>query len=831
MGSFLGDLRYSLRTLCRNPGFTIVALFSLALGIGANTTIFSVFSTIALRPFPVNEPNRLAIFYEAQPERQGFRGPTYTTFLELKKQSQSFEDWAITSLGGLQLSLAGQGKAEQIRICDVGPNFFSTVGVPPALGTSFGKEYSGIGIGESDTVVISHGLWQRFFGADPNILGQTVKVTGFPKTIVGVMPPGFWVFPWAKDVDLWLAHDLSLANVPNARWLRPIARLKEGVTIEQAQAEMDVISRRLEELDPEAHKGWNIRVEGLRDWSVSGYAETLYLLMGAVAFVLLIACANVANLLLARATAREKEIAVRASMGATRLSLLRQLLTESLVLAVLGGVLGVLLSLIGIRIFIVMAPTWLFRAEEVSIDHTVLAFTLGVSLLAGVLFGILPALQASRPHLQEALKEGGRGSRGSGGRGRSVLVVAEVALALVLLVGAGLMANSFLRLQTVDPGFNPKNLFVVSVWLSGTQYWDYVEGDRKRATPQVLMFYEQVLERISALPGVISAATAGPAPPAGGWNRFVEIVGEAPPADGRPRTSAYCEVSPEFFNTLEIPLLKGRYLNDQDEENSPWVVVINDAMDRQFFPDKDPLGKSLDLSMQHGAGDAVKEEQPRTIVGVVGNIKRWNLKWGRRALMYGSHKQRILEYPGILVAGHVRKDFVIRTATPPLSLAKDVHRIIADADPEQAIIDTKTIEEALAEMVAPERFWMQLYGIFALLAVILAAVGIYGVMSYTVSQRTHEIGVRMAIGAQAGDVLKLVIRQGLKLTVIGSVIGVGGGFGLTRLISRYLYGVTPTDPLTYLVVLVFLAGVAVIACSIPARRAAKVDPAAALRYE
>ncbi|HUV13734.1 MAG TPA: ABC transporter permease, partial [Acidobacteriota bacterium] len=655
--------------------------------------------------------------------------------------------------------------------------------------------------------------------------------TGFPKTIVGVMPPGFWVVPWAKDVDLWLAHDLTLGNMQNARWLSPIARLKQGVTMEQAQAEMNVISRRLEELDPEANKGWSIQIETLHDWSVSGYAETLYLLMGAVAFVLLIACANVANLLLARATSRQKEIAVRASMGASRLGLLRQLLTESLVLAVIGGGLGVLLSLIGVRVFVLMAPTWVLQAEEVSIDLTVLAFTLGISLLAGILFGVLPALQASKPDLQEALKEGGRSSRSLGGRSRNVLVVAEVALALVLLVGAGLMANSFLRLQTVDSGFNPKNLLVVSVWLNGTQYWDYVEEDRKRATPQALMFYEQVLERIRALPGVISASTAGQAPPSGGWNRFVQIVGDAPPADGNQRNTSYCEVSPEFFDTLEIPLLKGRYLNEQDDENSPWVVVINDAMARQFFPNEDPVGKSLHLSMQHGASGALKEGQPRTIVGVVGNLKRWSLKWDRRALMYGSHQQRILEYPGILVAGHVRKDFVIRTATHPMSLAQDVHRIIAEVDPEQAVLDTKTIEEALAEMLAPERFWMQLYGIFAALAVILAAVGIYGVMSYSVTRRTHEIGVRMAIGAQKGDVLKLVIQQGLKLTVIGSAIGIAAGFGLTRLISSYLYGVTAADPLTYVVVSVFLAGVAVAACSIPARRAAKVDPAVALRYE
>jgi putative ABC transport system permease protein len=625
-----------------------------------------------------------------------------------------------------------------------------------------------------------------------------------------------------------VAFDLS--KMPKLRWLNPLGRLKEGVSIEQAQAEMDVISGRFEQIDPEANKGWKIQVVPLREWAVSGDRETLYLLMGAVGFILLIACANVANLLLARAASRQKEIAVRASMGADRQSLLRQLLTESVVLAVLGGVLGVIAGLIGIRIFVAMAPTWFYGDQEVSIDLVVLAFTLGISLLAAFLFGLLPALQASKPDLHNSLKEGGRSSRVSGGRSRKILVVAEVALALVLLVGAGLMTNSFLRLQQVDPGFDPKNILLAKVTLAGTDYW-YGSAERRSVTPQGVVFFNGVLERMRALPGVLSAGTANGAPPGNGYSNPIEIVGRAPTSDGDPLRVRYCEVSPGFLETLGIPLLKGRYLTEQDVEGSPWVVVINEAMAEELFPNEEPLGKSLYMSMAAGGAGTIHEERPREIVGVVGDVKRWSLRWGQRPLMYGSHEQHVWEYPGGRYVAHVSKDFVIRTATNPMSLAREIRRIVTEVDPNQTVYNVRTMEQALSQMVAPQRFWMQLYGIFALLALILAAIGIYGVMSYSVNERTHEIGVRMAVGAQTGTVLKLVITQGLKLTFLGTAIGILGGFGLTRLISSYLFGVTPTDPLTYIVVSLFLAIIAVAACAFPARRAAKVDPLTALRYE
>jgi len=825
---FITDLRYSTRILLRNPGFTAVALLSLALGIGANATIFSVFSTTLFRTIPLKEADRLVLLVETHREQDRTRSLTHQAILDLTKQSRVFESWSVTSRWGApSVTLSGRGKAERGRYYEVGPDIFSVVGIQPVLGRPFSHEFPANG--ESSEAVISHGFWQSYFGADPDVLGQTITVEGSKKTVVGVMPPGFWLYPWTKGTDLWVAFDLS--KMPKLRWLNPLGRLRQGVSIEQVQAEMDVISQRFAEIDPETNEGWEIRVVPLREWAVSGdRRETLYLLMGAVGFILLIACANVANLLLARSASRQKEIAVRASMGADRLSLLRQLFTESIMLAVLGGVLGIIVGFIGIRIFVAMAPSWSYSGEEVGIDLVVLAFTLGISLLAALLFGLFPALQASKLDLHSSLKEGGRSSRVPGGRSRKILVVAEVALALVLLVGAGLMTNSFLRLQQVDPGFDPKNVLLARVTLAGTPYW-YGSAERRRVTPQGVVFFKRLVERVRALPGVVSAGTANGPPPATGYSNPIDIVGRAPRSKDDPLRVQYCEVSPGFLETLGIPLLKGRYLTEQDVEGSPWVVVINEAMVNELFPNEEPLGRSLYMSMVTGGSGTIREERPREIVGVVGDVKRWNLKWGQRPLMYGSHEQHVWEYPGGRYVAHLSKDLVIRTATNPMSLAQDLQRIVSEVDQNQAVYNIRTMEQDLSSMVTTQRFWMQLYGIFAALALILAAIGIYGVMSNSVNERTHEIGVRMAVGADTGAVLRLVITQGLKLTFLGTAIGILGGFGLTRLISSYLFGVTPTDPLTYIVVSLFLAIIAVAASAFPAQRAARVDPLTALRYE
>jgi putative ABC transport system permease protein len=481
-------------------------------------------------------------------------------------------------------------------------------------------------------------------------------------------------------------------------------------------------------------------------------------------------------------------------------------------------VLGVLLSFWGIRLFVALAPQWFARAEEISVDAAVLGFTLGISLLTGVLFGLAPALRASKPDLNESLKEGGRRSRGgSRHRSHSLLVISEVALALVLLVGASLMINSFLRLQRVDPGFNPDKLLTAEILLEGSKYWHRLAGSMKRVTPQGAIFYERLLERVRPLPGVKSA------------DIISSIQWMYPAPDQLPR-AGYNEISPGFFGTMSIPLLKGRYLTERDVEGSPWVVIINESMARQFFPDEDPVGKMLHMTIYQGTLRPVREENPREIVGVVGDVRQ-RLASDPAPAMYGPYRQHLWEFPGGQYMIHLGKNLVIRTGSEPMSLATAVRRVVSEVDNDQAVYDIMTMEDRLSESLAPWRFQMRLYGIFAGLAVTLAAVGIFGVMSYSVSQRTHEFGIRMALGAHRGDVLKLVMKRGLVLALIGVAIGVAVALGLTRLIASELYGVTPTDPVTFTAVALVLVGVALLASYIPARRATKVDPLVALRHE
>jgi putative ABC transport system permease protein len=811
-----------------NPGVTAVAVLSLALGIAANTTIFSVINTILLRPFPVEDPDRLIVLYETNRKRGGWRIPTAATHLEWKKHSQFVEDIALTDISGGPSTLSGLSQAQRVNLSYNSPNFFSVLGVRPFRGRTFLPEDAPWGDGT--TVVISYSLWQRSFEGDPDIVGREVAIEDHKKTIVGVMPPGFSAVPSRRKVDVWMAWT---ARNPSIRWLQPIGRLRRDATIEQAQAEMDTFARRLEQEHPETNEGWGVGVETLHEYTVGGYRRVLYLLLGAVGFVLLIACINVANLTLARATARQKEMAVRASLGARRLRLLRQLLTESLLLALLGGVLGMLLAFWGIWIFVALAPTWFARTAEISIDATVLGFTLGIALFTGILFGLAPALKASKPDLNESLKETQRPSAGrSRHTGRNLLVVAEIGLALVLLVGAGLMINSFLRLQGVDPGFDPNNVLTAEFLLGGPKYFQQLEGNTKRVTPQGVIFFQQVLERLRALPGVVSASVSHMAPP--GFTPFhtFRIAGPSAQPPGRPLGAGYSEVSPDFFHTLRIPLLKGRYLSERDVEGSPWVVVINETMARRIFPDEDPIGRLLHVKIRGGSSVlTVEEDRPREIVGVVGDVRQWGPRGDPPPIMYGSYRQHVTDYPGGGYTVHLRKDLLIRTVSDPMSLAGTVSKIVAQVDKDQAVFGIKSVEQDLSDSLATQRFWMRLFGIFAGLAVILAAVGIYGVMSYVVSRRTHEIGVRMAMGAKRGDVLKLVVGQGLKLTLIGVAIGIAGGLAMTRLVRSFLYEVKPTDPLTFAAVSLVLAAVALAACYIPARRATKVDPMVALRHE
>lgn len=826
MGSVLQDLRFGFRIVFRYPGLAAVALLSLAIGIGANTTIFSVANAVLLRPFPVKEPERLVVLSEINLEKSGRRNPTFAAYREWKERSRAFESMALTRVGSTPATLTGAREAVRVQFGELSADLFPLAGVAPVLGRSFLPEDSKPGYGT--TIVLSHDFWQRQYGGDETILGQTVAIEGMPMKIIGVMPPGFWLFPWASRTDAWVTFDPS--KFPDSRALIPVGRLKRGATVEQAQAEMETLFRRLAEQQPGAYEGWGIRVEPLQEWSVGRSRNNLYLLLGAVGFVLLIACANVANLLLSRASARQKEIAIRASVGARRLRLIRQLVTESVALALAGGVLGIILALWGIELFVALAPEWFPRISEIGIDTTVLGFTLGVSLLTGVLVGLAPALRASRPDLNESLKEaGGRSAGGSGGRVRGLLVVTEIALALVLLAGAGLMINSFVRLQRVHPGFEPENLLRAEIFLGGSKYWKQLENEIKRVTPEADVFYEQLLARAESLPGVVSASI-------GGLERMTPNgfrIGGRPiqSPDEQPR-ALFNEVSPEFFRTMGVPLLKGRVFSERDTEGSPWSAVVSESFARRYFPNEDPIGKVLYVTWSSFSVSATRaEDRPREIVGVVKDVRYWGPINEPPEVIYGSFRQHPWEYPAGSYSYHLWKKLILRTATDPANLAASVQRIVAELDKDEVAFDITTMEERMAGFVAPQRFWMRLFGIFAGLAIFLAVVGIYGVMSFSVNRRTHEIGVRMANGARGRDILRLIVGYGLRLTVAGIAIGVAGSLGLTRLIERYLYEVKPHDPMTLVIVALVLAAVALAATYIPARRAAKIDPMDALRCE
>ncbi len=830
--TLLQDLRYACRMLRWNPGFTVVAILTLALGIGATTTIFSLMNAYVFRPLRVEDPDRLVMICEAKRNQAGERHPTLASYIAWKKYSRTFQDVALGSFDGDPTTLAGIGHAERISGGECGLNFLSMLDVKPLRGRLFLAEDASNG--QSTTVVISERLWRRTFSADPNILGQAVVMEGEKKTIVGVLPSDFSVLPWDMNVDAWIGF--SPGGPSEIRWLDVIGRLRPGVTVQQAQAELNSIAKGLEPRRPEVDGDWSVRVESLHEWLVGGSRRYFYLLLGAVGFVLLIACANVANLLLARDTVRQKEIAIRASLGAGRWRLIRQLLAETVLLGLLGGAVGLLVGFVGTRTLVSIAPIDRIHSLPVTIDLRVLGFTLCLSLLTGILFGLMPAFRTSKSDLYDSLKEGGQQSSGaSRPRGQSLLLVSEIALALVLLVGAGLMVNSFLRRQNVELGFNPKNVLRADVFLDGPKFWHNspgVPGAMKTVTPQGDAFFREVLERIHAIPGVVSVGISHLAPP----SRDVQpvtftIIGRPVPPSRRQPQVRYNEVSAGYFRSLEIPLVKGRNLTERDTERSPWVVVINETMARRYFPNEDPIGK-LVMTTMHGGGVNVQvEDRLREIVGVVGDVRHMGFGSNTFPIMYGSYLQHGPDYPAGTYTYHLWKSITVRTAGDPMNLVVSLQKVVADVDKDQALFGTQSMESGLADSVAFPRFHMHLFGIFGGLGLVLAAVGIYGVTSYLVAQRTHEIGVQMALGARRGDVLRVVIGRGLGATIIGLSVGIAASLALTRLISGFLFGVKATDPLTYSVVALVLATVAMVACYLPARRATKVDPMVALRHE
>jgi predicted permease len=821
------DVCFAARTLRKSPAFLAVVVLSLALGIGANSTIFSVLNTVMYRPLPYRQPDRLMAIWETETGRKIWgEPPAIADAADWKKQNHVFEDIALTSFTEAT-PLAGAGGAEQARAQFVTPNFFHLMGVSPIFGRVFtASEAQDL----TQTVVISSPFWKRRFNNDPQVLGKSFKISGVLSTIVGVMPPGFGSF-YGEPLDLWVPIDAESARYSERKdhWLIAIGRLQPDATQSQAQLEMGVIAHRLEQAYPSTNKGVGADVMPLHDALYSDAGRYLYPLLGAVLCVLLIACVNAANLLQARTETRRTEFAVRASLGAGRRRLMRQLLVESGLLGFAGGALGIVLALAGIRLFGVLAEDFP-NVDSVAVDIRVLLFTLAVSFATAILVGSAPALQAARTDLNLALREGERRTTaGIGGRRtRHILAVSEIALAMVLLVGAGLMINSVLRLQQVNPGFDPAN--ILKFELSVAEGAPYVErmpgGDIERATPLVTAFYRQLLDKVTAIPGVESAGTITPF----NFGYTFSVLGRpAPPPDKTPMTG-FREISPTLFRTLRIPLKKGRYLSGSDLPGAPWAAVVNETFVRRYFPNEDPIGQRLLLRYIDR-----DQKQPRQIVGVAGDVKWYLADREPDPVVYVSYLQQGSDYRGGSIETHLSQTLMVRSASSlqnrATGLAAAVKKAVAEVNPDQPVTGVMTMEQSLAQSIGDSRFYAHLLEIFALIALLLAAIGIYGSMSYFVTERTHEIGIRVALGAQRASILGLVTRLGLKLSCMGVAIGAALAIGLTRVIARFLFGVTATDPATFAAVGLGLLGIALLACYIPARRATRVDPMLALRHE
>jgi putative ABC transport system permease protein len=811
MGDLWQDLRYGLRMMWKNPGFTVVSVLALALGIGANSAIFSVVNTVLLRPLPYKDPERLVMIWEDDTKGGYPRDtPAAANYVDWRDQSSVFEGMA--AMAEQNFNLTGTGEPEKIEGRRVSANLFSLLGVEPQAGRAFVPEEDQAG--RNRVVVISHGLWQRRFGGDAKIINQSLTLNGESYTVIGVMPSHFQ-FPSRED-EVWVPIAFTQEEAANRgrHYLNVVARTKPGVSLEQAQAEMNTIALRLQQQYPNQNADLGVAITPLHEQVVGDIKPALLVLLGAVGFVLLIACANVANLLLARAAVRQKEISIRVALGASRLRLVRQFLTESVLLAVLGGVVGLLLSLWGVSLLKAFIPENISQVEAITIDARVLGFTLLVSLLTGLVFGLAPATQASSLNLNETLKEGGRdsaaGSRGN--RIRNLLVVTEVAVSLILLIGAGLLINSFLRLRNVNPGFRADHLLTMQVELPQLKYPEHARRTN---------FYNELLSRIETLPGVKSAAVTTNLPLYAQGNSIgVSIEGRPDPAPGQGKRPSVTTrvVSPHYFETMGISLLQGRGFSVQDKVDSPAVALVSETMARRFWPDQDPTGRRL----TPGSPTSTDPNDWITVIGVVKDVRQFELVSEARPQMYLSYVQAGFFAPN---------DLVVRTDLDPLSLASAVRRAVWEVDKDQPVSKIRTMEEIVSESVARQRFSMMLLGVFAALALALAAVGIYGVMSYSVAQRTREFGIRMALGAQRSDVLKLAVGQGLKLVLVGIAIGLGAAFLLTRVMSSLLFGVSATDPLTFITISLVLVGVAVLASFIPALRATKIDPMVALRYE
>jgi putative ABC transport system permease protein len=814
MDTLLQDLRYSLRRLAKAPAFSAIVVLTLALGIGANTAIFSAVHGILMRPLPYHDPERLVTIEHLYPSLDLEAPVSPPGFRDYAERGRSFESMAVQT--GWAANLTGVGEPVRIQGSRVTGRFFTTLQVPALVGRTIqpGEDTPG----QDHVVVLSHGLWQRLFGGDPAVVGRTLAMNGESYQVVGVMPREFRDF-FNRNVELWaplvFQPDQLTDDNRTHEFLSLTARMRPGVSLEDARAEVRSIAQQLQR----EHEGtyapdWSLGVTAFATRASGNIRPALLVLLGAVGFVLLIACANVANLLLSRAAARGKEIAIRSALGASRDRLVRQLLTESAILALAGGLVGLLLAYWGVRSLAAINAANLPRVEDVRVDGMVALFTLGVSLLAGLVFGLAPALHVARPDLQSTLKEGGRGSAGDRGSQsiRRMLVVAETALALTLLTGAGLLIKSFARLQGVDPGFAAERLLTFNLALPDARYAE---------NPQQIAFFDRVMPALRAVPGVQSVGATTVMPFGGGWSTAgFEVEGYEVPEDSPGPWGDVRIVTPGFLETLRVPVIRGRLLTEDDRESTPAVAVVDEEFVRRYWPRENPLGKRFTFGPPDGAVDTTTREWIE-VVGVVGHTAHEGLDAEARLQLYLPYRQIPQQFMSVAV----------RTAGDPARFVTRLRDAVHSADPELPISNVRTMDELIEQSVGQRRLSMMLLSLFSGIALVLASIGIYGVMSYSVTQRSRELGVRIALGAGRADVLRLVLRQGMSLALLGIAIGVGAALLLTRVIESQLYGVRASDPVTFVAVALLLGLTALAANLVPAVRAMRVDPAVVLRDE
>jgi predicted permease len=830
--TLLKDMRLALRMMAKNRGFTVVAILSIALGVCGNTTIFSAINALMFRPLPYANGERLiAISNRNLKQRANTQGISTGDLANWRKQSAVLDQIEATSSFVSKSVLVGSGEGERVGIQYVTAGLFRSLGVKPMLGR-LPDENDALPTNLSN-VVLSYAYWHRRFANDTQIVGKNLFLDTATVTVIGVLSPGFDLLG-TGDADVYepLATEGAATTEMADRWLMGVARLKPGVTIEQAQSSMDVVARRLELAYPATNKNLGISLSPLRTGLYGATEQALYPLLATVAFVLLIACSNVATLMLSRASSRRTEMNIRYAVGASRYRIIRQMLTESILLAFGGGALGLFLAWGGTAAFPVLAGQSYPQAKQISIDARVLLFTLAISIASGIIFGLAPALQTSKTDLSRSLRERGRNSSGGARhRARSLFVVIEIALALALLVSAGLMLDTFLHVRHAAPGFQVDHILTLEFRLTGSQYLDATSLEKTGfniVTPQVQMFCRRVLEHGKALPGVESAALIDWLPMSDRMDspeRVFNIVGQTTLQSGEKPIALYSAISPEYFRVMRIPLLRGRWPAEQDTYSTPWVVVINDSMARKFWPNQDPIGRMIMLETVPG------EERPRKIIGVVGDVRQYTSRIDPGPEIYAPYLQQPMQTPSMFTETRLHKSLVVRTSGDPGSLAENLRRTVSDMDRASPVFGVSNLSTVVLNSTMDERFFAQLLGGFAVVALLLSAIGIYGVISHSVIERNHEIGVRLALGAQAKQIVWMMLREALILSLLGVAIGLAVSFVTASMIATSLYGVRPYDPLTLSLVSLILVGVTLSSSYLPGRRATRVDPLVALRHE